>query len=131
MSQPVPKASCGHSPDWAMSGVSKRPRWGRTAGCGWGVEDLCRMDICLNGKFSVCGGGSCLFVSCLTSQQHVSVSQGRICSDNFTCCHTEIEVADQAFYLTKSPYTDTGPTSPSADPITPGAWQGSHWSANF
>ena len=21
-------------------------------------------------------------------------------------------------------YTDTGPTSPSADPITPGAWQG-------
>ena len=25
----------------------------------------------------------CLFVSCLTSQQHASVSQGRICSDNF------------------------------------------------
>ena len=23
-----------------------------------------------------------------------------------------------------------GPTSPSADPIPPGAWQGSHWSAN-
>ena len=23
------------------------------------------------------------------------------------------------------------PTSPSTDPITPGAWQGSHWSANF
>ena len=35
------------------------------------------------------------------------------------------------FYLTKSQYIDTGPTSPSADPITPGAWQGSHWSANF
>ena len=60
-----------------------------------------------------------------------SVSQGRICSDNFTCCHTEIEVADQMFYLTQSQYTDTGPTSPSADPITPGAWQGSHWSAKF
>ena len=29
-----------------------------------------------------------------------SVSPGRICSDNFTCCHTEIEVADQTFYLT-------------------------------
>ena len=72
-----------------------------------------------------------LFVGCLTSQQHVSVSQGRICSDNFTCCHTEIEVADQTFYLTQSQYTDTGPTSPSADPITPGAWQGIHWSANF
>ena len=73
----------------------------------------------------------CCFVGCLTSQQQASVSQGRICSDNFTCCHTEIEVADQTFYLTQSQYTDTGPTSPSADPITLGAWQGSHWSANF
>ena len=73
----------------------------------------------------------CLLVACLTSQQQASVSQGRICTDNFTCCHTEIEVADQTFYLTQSQYTDTGPTSPSADPITPGAWQGSHWSANF
>ena len=69
----------------------------------------------------------CLFVGCLTSQQHASVSLGRICTDNFTCCHTEIEVADQTFYLTQSQYTDTGPTSPSADPIM----QGSHWSANF
>ena len=73
----------------------------------------------------------CWLVACLTSQQQASVSQERICSDNFTCCHTEIEVADQTFYLTQSQYTDTGPTSPSADPITPGAWQGSHWSANF
>ena len=30
----------------------------------------------------------CLFVACLTSQQHASVSQGRICTDNSTCCHT-------------------------------------------
>ena len=72
-----------------------------------------------------------LFVGCISSQQHASVSQGRICTDNFTCCHTEIEAADQTFHLTQSQYTDTGPTSPSADPITPGAWQGSHWSANF
>ena len=72
-----------------------------------------------------------LFVGCLTSQQQASVSQGRICSDNFTCCHTETEVADPTLHLTQSQYTDTGPTSPSADPITPGAWQGSHWSANF
>ena len=43
------------------------------------------------------------------------------CSDNLTCCHTEAEVADQTFYLTQSQYTDTGSTSPSADPITPGA----------
>ena len=73
----------------------------------------------------------CLLVACLTSQQHASVSQGRICADNLTCCHTEIEVADQTFYLTQSQYTVTGPTSPSADPISPGAWQGSHWSTNF
>ena len=72
-----------------------------------------------------------LFVGCFTSQQQASVSQGRICSDNLTCCHTEIEGADPTFYLTQSQYTDTGPTSPSADPISPGAWQGSHWSANF
>ena len=45
------------------------------------------------------------------------------------CCHTETEVADQSFYLTRSQHTDTRPTS--ADPTTPGAWQGSHWSANF
>ena len=50
---------------------------------------------------------------------------------HFTCCHTEIKVADQTFHLTQSQYTDTGPTSPSTDPLTPGAWQGSHWSANF
>ena len=72
-----------------------------------------------------------MFVGCVTSQQHASVSHGPICSDNFTCCHTEIQVADQTFHLTKSQYTDTGPTGHSTDPITQGAWQGSHWSANF
>ena len=76
-------------------------------------------------------GFVCLLVGCLTSQQHASVSQGRICSDKFTCCHTEIEVADQTFYLTQSQYADTGPTISSADPIAPSAWQGNHWSANF
>ena len=70
-------------------------------------------------------------VGWLTSQQQTSVSQGRICTDNFMYCHTKIEVADPTLHLTRSWYTDTGPTSPSADPITPGAWQGSHWSANF
>ena len=72
-----------------------------------------------------------MLVGCLSSQQHASVSQGWICSDNLTCCHTEIEVADPTFHLTQSQYTDTGPTSPCADPTTPGAWQGSHWSASF
>ena len=75
-------------------------------------------------------GFGCL-VGGLTSQQHAGVSQGRISSDSCTCCHTEIEVADQTFHPTQSQYTDTEPTSPSTDPLTPGAWQGSHWSANF
>ena len=65
------------------------------------------------------------------SNMRVYLRDGSICSDNFTCCHTETEVADPTFHLTQSQYTDTGPTSPSADPTTPGAWQGSHWSANF
>ena len=72
-----------------------------------------------------------LFVGCLTSQQQASVSQGRICLDNFTCCHTETEIADQIFHLTPSQYIDTGPTSPSAYRVTPGAWQGRNWSGNF
>ena len=42
--------------------------------------------------------GVCWLVGCLTSQQHASVPQGRICSDKFTCCHTEI-VADQTNFL--------------------------------
>ena len=68
---------------------------------------------------------------CLTSQQHASVSQGRICSDKCMCCHIEIEAADQTFHLTQSQYTDTGPTRHSTDSITPGAWQGGHWSVYF
>ena len=58
-----------------------------------------------------------LLVGCLTSQQHASVSQGQICSDNLTCCHTKIKVADQTFHLTQSQYADTRPTGPSTDPI--------------
>ena len=50
-------------------------------------------------------------VCCFTFQQHASLPRGRICSGNFTCCHTEIEVGDQTFHLTRSQYTDTGPTS--------------------
>ena len=72
-----------------------------------------------------------LFVGYFTSQQDDSVSQGRICSDKCSCCHTEREVTGQPIYLTQSPYTDSGLTSPSADPLTPSAWQCSHWRTNF
>ena len=68
----------------------------------------------------------CLFVGCLTSQQHAGVSQRRICSDN-----PETEVGEQTFHLTQSQYSDTGQTSPNADPITPGVLQGNHWNASF
>ena len=75
--------------------------------------------LCETAHFALLGGG-------LTFQQHASLSHGQICQDNCTCCHTEIEVTDRTFYLTQSQYTDTRPTSPSADPVTPGTWQGSH-----
>ena len=59
---------------------------------------------CLGAKWGgvVGEGGGVLLIGCLTFQQHASVSQGRICSDNCTRCNTEIEVADQTFYLTQS-----------------------------
>ena len=55
-----------------------------------------------------------MLVACLMSQQHASVSYGQIFSDNFMCCHTEIEleVADQ---LPHPEYTDTKPTNPSTN----------------
>ena len=65
------------------------------------------------------------------SRPYASVRQGRICLDNFACCHTEIEVTDQTFYLRQSQFSDTRPTSSNTDPKMTGAWQGSHWSANF
>ena len=74
-------------------------------------------------KKATTGKGLLLLVDCLTSQKHASVSQGQICSGKFACCHTETEVADQTFYFTESQYTDAGPTSPSADPVTPCAFQ--------
>ena len=37
----------------------------------------------------------------------------------------------QTFYLTQSQHTDTGPASPSVNPIPSGAWHSSHWSTIF
>ena len=65
------------------------------------------------------------------SQQRAGISLGHTCSDSCTCCRTEIEIADQTSYLTWSQYTYTGPTSPSTDPLTRGAWQVSHDSTSF
>ena len=72
-----------------------------------------------------------LSVGHLTSQQYTSVSQGPIHSEMCMCCHTETEAAEQTLRLTQSQYIDTSLTSPSADRMMPGIWQGNHWSTNF
>ena len=56
----------------------------------------------------------CWLAGRLTSQQQVSVSQGRISSDKFTCCHTDTKVADQTRSLAKSNYTDIDPARSSS-----------------
>ena len=76
------------------------------------------------------GGEGGLFLVALRPS-HMLEYLGRIYPDTRTCCHTETEVKDSTFYLTQSQYTDTGPTSLSADPITPGACQGSLSYANL
>ena len=68
-----------------------------------GSTDLCHcmpfaVTLMLAGGHKVIGN-----VCRLPSQQHASVSQGRINKDNFTCCHTETEVADQTFHLILTP----------------------------
>ena len=42
----------------------------------------------------------CWLLACLTSQQHASVSQGRICVQHCTFRYLEIDVADQTANLT-------------------------------
>ena len=121
----VKSAVCCVSDELADMGRPAQDQCGAVLLLLWGARRVCA--VCVSGLLLLL----LLFVGRLTSQQHASVSQGRICSDNFMCCHTDIEVAEQTLHLTQLQYTDTKPASPSADPIMPGAWQGSHWSANF
>ena len=65
-------------------------------------------------------------VGWLMPQQQAGISQGRICSENCACCHTQIEAADQTRCLAKSQFAETGPTSPRVDPTTLCACQGRH-----
>ena len=55
-----------------------------------------------------------------------SASPGRICPENLTCFHNEIEVADNICHLIQSLYDDAGPSRYKADLVTPGTWQGGH-----
>ena len=61
----------------------------------------------------------CLLVGwlfgCLTSQQLATVYHGRIRSDTFTSCHTEIEVADQTISTSHS-ILSPGPPAPALTP---------------
>ena len=77
-------------------------------------------------RFCPLKGRGCLllFVSCSTSQQHLSVSQGRvshmiagvsqgrICSHNCTYCHTDRDLADQTFHLTSHSILTSGQPVP-------------------
>ena len=48
-----------------------------------------------------------------------TVSLERICRDNCTYCHTEIQAVSQTCHLTQSQYTDTRSTSPGISSVTP------------
>ena len=132
--QPLPHERRGRLAQWTASNETHRLR-GRVVRHPLETRGSSLAFPCLVGfvgwlvGWLVCWLVGCL-LACLSSQQHASVFLGRICANNFTCCHTEIEVVDQTFYHIQSQYTYIGPTSPSADPITPGVWQSSHWSAN-
>ena len=63
--------------------------------------------MCVYVRVCVCGGGGgggcdtvCMLAGCLMSQQRASIIKWQICSDKFTCLHTEIEVADQTLHAT-------------------------------
>ena len=56
-------------------------------------------------------------LACLTSQQHVRVSQGRICSNNLRAASQRYKWQIKLFCLSQSQYTNTGPTSPSVETV--------------
>ena len=60
------------------------------------------------------------FVGSLAS--YGSLSQGQIKYENCTHCQAEIEVAHHTCCVIRSQCTDTEPTSPTIDSITPDAW---------
>ena len=65
---------------------------------------------------------NCLLVGCLTSQQHASVSQGRICSDNFTCCRYDSTPKESRRKRDSNP----GPSALEADAFPLGQRGGRH-----
>ena len=72
-------------------------------------------------KFTSCAGHRLPAGSVATSSKHQSLCM---------VCHNETQVADQTCLLMQSRWTDSGPTSPSADPVWPGVCQGGHYSTS-
>ena len=70
-------------------------------------------------------------VSLLLNSQTARCISKRICHGDFVCCQTETEAADQTCHLAQSRYTNTGPTSPNIDLITPGVRQGGDENTKF
>ena len=126
------RCSASSSLPLAELGVLKRNRKSRPLKSDWAMTSQ-KMAFGFQGRSFhpvFCGGlrASREFVGWSVP---ASVSQGRICSDDCTSFHSEIEASDHTFFLTQSQHADTGPTSSSADPMKPGACQGSHWSTNI
>ena len=63
-----------------------------------GVVKVNTTMLTYRGMIPICVVHSCLLVGCLMSQQRACVSQRRICSDKFTCCHTEIKISTSPSY---------------------------------
>ena len=69
------------------------------------------------------------FFCCKSPSYMQKASQDRVCFANSTGWHTSKKVAS-LIYCLKAQCTDTGPNSPSTDPVTPRSRQGSHHSTN-
>ena len=89
---------------------------------------LCSLVALLAGCFA--GWLLCWLLALRASHMLVYLSDGSA-QTSLRAATLRYKIADQTFDLTQSQNADTGPTSPSADPITPGAWQGSSWRAIF
>ena len=99
----------------------------------WHVQIGCTLSVPVHSSCCICassvdsvvhaGLGCCWLLYVLASCLCIS----RIC---WVVCTAKLRSWRSSF-LFQSQYADSGPTSPSTDPIMPGTWQDSHWSIHF
>ena len=80
------------------------------------------------------GGGAfvrCLLVGCLTSQQHAGYLRDGSAQTIVRAATLRQKLQVKLSTSPSHSILTPGRPVPGADPITPGAWQSSHWSANF